>query len=178
MKRPVLIAMLWITGLLFSGCGTPHSGSVFNDPSTVNSPDGTVHYGASAYSPDGTRYAREIFPTWHGDIGVFQRSNDQLLMRFRTLPPGGRNDLKGMCWSRDSRHLAIMYHTDVTHGHVRLFDASDGEYLGYLGPGNAYHFIVYSKDNRWIYLSFDGRSVQARYDTIPIPESELYSPTD
>ncbi len=80
-KMKVLVWMLMASLLVvffILGCGSDNPpdnplppASIFDDPSTINSPHGSVHFGAKTYSPDGTRYAREVEPIYYMGTLVF-----------------------------------------------------------------------------------------------------------
>lgn len=168
MKRMMmLICLSLLTGLLLNGCGG--GGAIFNDPTCANSPHGWVPYGAKAYSPDGTSYATEIKPYDHGNIGIFNKSNDQLLLQFDAVPAGNSNDLKGIAWSRDSRYLAIMYHGGMSESGINLYDAQDGQKVRFIGPGSDergfYHYLVFDRTGTLIYVSFDGKTIARTFSS-------------
>jgi len=124
---------------------------MFNDPIAVQSPSGSVGLLQKAYSPDGTRYLMQVEPAYTGQLGIFDKTTDGLLVQFSALPTGFTNDVKGMCWSHDSKYIAISYHGGMRPG-VSLYRASDGKFLRTIGW--AFHLMIFSPDDTWIYTSW------------------------
>jgi len=140
--------------LFVGGCGAFGTGkSIYDDSSAVQSPHGTVPFGAKAYSPDGTRYAREIEPRDIGHISVFNKRTNESILQFQALPQNIANDLKGMAWSRCSNYLAIMYHGGLRPG-INLYNAHTGELVRFIGNSNS-HYMVFSEDNLWIITPYE-----------------------
>ncbi len=130
------------------------AGLIYQDPSAVQSPNGSVPRGAKAYSPDGTMYAMEAEPYGEGNIGIYRKSDDTLIGQIDVLPGTNYNDLKALAWSRDSGHIAVMYHGGMAWYGINLWKV-DGAFERYIGPGwgdsGFYHSVVFSKDNAWIF---------------------------
>ena len=159
-----------LAALLFA-LASIHCGgsSVFDGRSdAVFSPHGTAPVGAVAYSPDGNRYAIEIAPAHGGHIGIFDRANRQLVVTIEALPANNENDVKSLAWSASSNYLAVMYHGGLRPG-ITLYDARTGELVRYLGPGEDsrgfFHYMIFSGDDRFIFLSRDGDDIDARFPT-------------
>ena len=162
------LTLLLVVSSMIAGCGGGSgSDSVFDDRSTVNSPDGYVPFGDRAHAPDDSRYACEIEPEDQGSIGIFDQQ-DQLIITIHALPPGDTNTLKALSWSRDSSCIAVMYHGGVRSG-ITLYDAQTGDLLRSIGDDAGtcgyYHYMVFSEDNAWVYVSCDGKNIQDQLAT-------------
>lgn len=142
--------------------------SVFDTRYAVQSPNGSVPFGSRAYSPDATRYAREVSPEGTGNIGVFRLADATLLVRFNALDSSCSNDLKGLAWSPDSRHLAVMYHGGMKPG-IYMYTADSGKEERYIGAGSGsagyYHFMVFDSSGSYVYVSSDGRVIADSFAT-------------
>jgi len=116
--------------------------SVFADrDDAVYSPAGSVPVGSAASWGD--RYAMETTPGGQGDIGIFDRQTDELLMEVAALPEGPANDLKGLAWSPDGAHLAVMYHGGMRPG-ITIYDAATGAMELRVAIDAPYHYMVFS----------------------------------
>lgn len=150
--------------VLLAGCGGGGGKSVFDDPTVVNSPNGSVPLGDRAYSPSGLYYATvELAPQ---NMGVNIHAKDgQFLVPLRETS----TDTKGIAWSRDGKCVVVM-----THSHqgnlLTYFDAQTGELTRQVSPRDQssagyFHFIVFSGDNSAIYLSYRGNNIDLRFSS-------------
>ena len=135
----VLLAFVLCLAVGATGCG--------GDDSHVDSPHGSVPFGDRAFSPDGTKYAREIAPANTGMIGVFNRANDALLVSFDAWLPSSPNDLKGLAWHPNSALLAVMYHAGGS-SIITVHNALTGERLKELTLEGFYHAMAFRDDGR------------------------------
>jgi len=152
------------------GCGVGGSKLCDDHREAVCSPHGFVPFGQGARSPDGARYAQEIEPEDHGNIGIFDVRSHELLVQIDALI-GDNNDLKGLAWSPDGRLLAVMYHWGDGPS-ISVYRTDSGERIG---PFNIipydndpqyrpyYHYMVFSDDGRYINVSINGNKVNARF---------------
>lgn len=175
MRRTLLLIVLLLTPIL-SGCGGGSGDtSVFADRTdAVFSPEGSVPHGAKAYSPDGLHYACETEPWDTGRIGIFRRSDNELLRTISALPAGNVNDLKGLAWSPDSGNLAVMYHGGLRPG-ISLYSAASAGLLRTI-PDSAsqYHFMVFSGDGAWIHASLLGEVIDGSFLTgLPVTKQSF-----
>jgi Tol biopolymer transport system component len=112
-----------------------------------------VPFGAKAYSPDGTKYAREIEPKDQGRIGIFDRQTDVLLREVRLTETN--NELKGLAYAPDSTQIAIMYHHGGG-GCVAVVSVNTGEKLNYVSIDRWYHYLVFSTEGTKLIVSYSG----------------------
>ena len=172
MKGTILSLLLCasISSVMLAGCAGSGGGSIFDDTSTANSAHGTVGRDVRAYSPNGRYYCQQVEPYLHGAIGIYDRQTSSLVRTITTLPPTCTNDLKGMCWSRDSRYIAVMYHSGEAQG-IRLYDIADGTLFRNVGEGVLQsgdywifmHYMVFSADNTRILCSCCGHTIDVEY---------------
>lgn len=166
MKQLFLVLLATIT---IAGCGGGggSSKSIFDDPSTASSPQGSVEQTARAYSPDGNLYAQQAEPPRKlGEIVIYNRQTNKQTIVIETLSEGFGNSLKGMAWSRDSKYLAVMYHGG-TRPDINLYNVQTGKLVRLIGLSRAgsiyFHFIVFSSDNKKVLVSGDGQTVNVEY---------------
>lgn len=168
-----------------AGCGcTVQSSTATPSPSIfANRTDySSQWYGRHglAYSPDNQYYAEEVEPYNSGNIGIFSRSDDQLILQFEALPEGIYNDLKAIAWSPNSKYLAIMYHGTILRSGIYLYAVRTGELIRYIGPGGDnqvgyYHPMVFSDDGTLIYVSSTGKKIDNQFNADPIVFFREYS---
>ncbi|MBI4491219.1 MAG: hypothetical protein HY690_00285 [Chloroflexi bacterium] len=157
----VLRLSLLIALAAFACRGQPVTGATLGPSqqgaSCVDSPRGSVPQGARASSPDGQFYAQEVEPLLSGRVAIFRLETGELL---RVIDLRERNnDLKALCWSPDSRLLAIMLHHGGG-GYIAIAEAASASVLGRVPITRWYHSL------RW---SADGTSLLAEDDAIPMP---------
>lgn len=167
----LIVICLLIVSILVSGCGGGGGGrSVFDDRTAINSPHGSVPLDARAYSPNGKYYCQQMPSGDGGPIGVYSCQTNSLVKVVKTLPPESYNALKGLCWSRDSQHIAVMYHAGMRPD-INLYSIETGELVRFIGAGavpygqySAYlHWMVFSADNTVVYGSNDGKTILTQY---------------
>lgn len=133
-KVPAPLVVVLI--LAVAGCGGDEGNP---PPDHVDSPGGSVPFGATAFSPDGLKYAREIDPRDTGMIGVFSTRDDHSIVEFDAWDGSAPNPPKGLAWHPDNTKLAVMYHKCWQSGVTRnwavelsivtVHDAESGEVL-------------------------------------------------
>lgn len=119
------------------------------NPDWVGSPNGTVPQGTAAYSPDGKYYSKEIEPYGQGNIGVFQKKDDQSVWTWYL--PLEHNDLKGMAWSPDSNRVALMYHWG-SRSQIYVYELYNERQVAQASANGWAHSMKYAKDGKGIYL--------------------------
>lgn len=158
----ISVSLLACIGVpVFVGCalllpnGNPFRGR--ND--ALFSPNGTVPFGAAAYSPDGLLYASEIAPPGSGMIAIFDSDTQEQITTIDESHGSASNDLKSLAWSPDSQKLAIMYHGGLNNG-IWIRDAHTANLLVDAVPAFTYHYMVFSADGTSLLLSDDGLVVR------------------
>jgi hypothetical protein len=139
---------------------TPTAASV-PMPAYVCSPHGDIPFGARAFSPDGTKYAREVEEKGMGNIGIFDLATDKLIrvLNVDQHPDGDfSNPLKGLAWSPDSRWLAAMFHHG-SGGHISVVNVDSGTEVGHLAIERWYHCLWFSSDGTEIIADGDSLAV-------------------
>jgi hypothetical protein len=125
-------------------------------PATVDSPHGSVPFGAKAYSPDGKLLAQEIEPKNTGTIGLYAVGSSDAPLRVIEVRThlAGRfpNDLKGLAWSPDSASIAVMYHHDGG-GHISVVRVDTGTESKCFRIDGWPHSMAFSKDGKTIQAS-------------------------
>ncbi len=130
------------------------------------SPEGSVPFSSRATSPDGTKFARELEPRGTGKVGIFAEATEQLL---RTLDfHQTNNDLKGLAWSPDSKHVAVMFHFGGG-GSIYVADVETGKQVASLPVSENFHYIVFSRPGTQIIASLKGDGTGI--ETLDIPAS-------
>lgn len=120
-------------------------------PDHLDSPQGSVPVGLKACSPDGTRYAQELEPANQGQIGIFDQSNNDLLM---IINAHKQNKLKGLAWSPDSSQLTYMYH-DSEGSDMTIIESNNAQPMRTMNGEKWYHYMEYSPDGRYLLLAVD-----------------------
>lgn len=121
-----------------------------NRKDAIFSPEGSVPYDKKAFSPDNKYYAVQIQPFDHGNIGIFKMENNTLFSKINTQSVA--NDLKALAWTPDSSSIAVMFHGGNPSG-ISIYEIKTGKLLRNINIGKNYHFMVFSKNGRKIYLS-------------------------
>ncbi|MFA6493301.1 MAG: hypothetical protein WCV58_04140 [Patescibacteria group bacterium] len=158
--RSVILAV-FVVVFVVSGCGGGGGGkSVFDDPTTANSPHGSCSFEDRAYSPDGEYYTQ--LDRTHFMVSVYLKNGQYHLSLL-----GSGFDLKGMCWSRDNKHIVLMYH-NASGNWLHYYSSEDGKLIKMLGPneissGGYYHYLVFSPEGDYLYLSYKGESIDYKF---------------
>lgn len=159
----VAMACVLVVAAAFDADG---SGTVFNSrPDAVYSPHGSVPEGSRAFAQD--RYAMEISPTGQGNIGVYDRESDELLVQIDALPGRHTNNLKGLAFSPDGAYLAVMYHgfhPGTPRRGVTIYDSATGEMVKRINIGTPFHYMAFSHAGDELLLSSNPRTVEQRHE--------------
>lgn len=169
MIRILLAILCGVVIALTTGCGGGGGGgsapSIFDDSSCANSPNGSIAPGTRVFSPDGKWYAE--LATISGQIVIFDAKTGVRSSIIKALPVGEVNDLKGMAWSRDSLHMAVLFHGGTRPG-IRIYTVETGEFVRQIGPEGTetgwYHWMVFSNDNTEVIASVDKKN-QLKYSS-------------
>ncbi|GEM_PF-1013134 len=177
MKKKYLLVVLCFLLFTLTGCvnlnlsrpAREETAIFLERNDAVFSPEGSVLPGKVAFSPDGQFYARELEPVNEGVIGIFNNSDNTLLLRIKAQKTN--NDLKGLAWSADSKLLAVMYHGGDPDG-ISIYLAETGDLLRHISIDRHYHFLAFGKQNHILHLAV---SLQDPVETICLRKDKFTS---
>lgn len=109
--------------------------------------------GDKAYSPDGRYYATEMEPINQGNIGVYNLLDGSMVISWKFLDEGIHNDLKNMCWSWNSKKIAVIYHGGCDRNSIQIAQIDNENIIEEaLVTGTFYHAMAFDDDNHRILL--------------------------